>query len=89
VSPTLRAAIHCIDVPFWFDCLDADHVTALTGPQPPQTLAEEVHGAAVRFVATGHPGWPAHSRPQGEVMWFGDPSRVVDDGYRDVRPLLG
>jgi len=89
VSPTLHAAIHCIDVPFWFDCLDADRVTALTGPEPPQTLADEAHGAAVRFVATGDPGWPTHSRAQGEVMRFGDPSRVVDDGYRDVRPLLG
>jgi para-nitrobenzyl esterase len=89
VSPTMHAAIHCIDVPFWFDCLAADRVTALTGPEPPQSLADEVHGAAVRFVATGRPGWPAHSRARGEVMRFGDPSRVVDDGYRDVRPLLG
>ncbi len=89
VSPTMGAAIHCIDVPFWFDCLGSDRVTALAGPQPPQALADETHGAAVAFVTGGDPGWPAFSRDQGEVMVFGEPSRVVTDGYRDVRPLLG
>jgi para-nitrobenzyl esterase len=89
VSSTLGAAIHCIDVPFWFDCLDLERVTALTGPQPPQSLADETHGAAVAFVTRGDPGWPAHSRDGGEVMVFGEPSRVEADGYRDVRPLLG
>jgi para-nitrobenzyl esterase len=88
VSPTMRAAIHCIDVPFWFDCLDSEHVAALAGPQPPQPLADETHGAAVAFVTRGDPGWPAYSRDQADVMVFGDPSRVVADGYRDVRPLL-
>lgn len=88
VSPTMGAAIHCIDVPFWFDCLGSDRVTALAGPQPPQALADETHGAAVAFVTRGDPGWPAFSRDQGEVMVFGEPSRVVTDGYRDVRPLL-
>ena len=89
VSPTMRAAIHCIDVPFWFDCLDSERVTALAGPQPPQPLADEAHGAAVAFVTRGDPGWPAYSRDRGEAMVFGEPSRVVADGYRDVRPLLG
>ncbi len=89
VSPSMGAAIHCIDVPFWFDCLDADRVTALAGPQPPQALADETHGAAVAFVTRGDPGWPAYSRDRGEAMVFGDPSRVVADAYRDVRPLFG
>jgi para-nitrobenzyl esterase len=88
VSPTMRAAIHCIDVPFWFDCLDSERVTALAGPQPPQPLADETHGAAVAFVTRGDPGWPAYSRDQADVKVFGDPSRLVADGYRDVRPLL-
>ena len=90
VSPTLHAAIHCIDVPFWFDCLDADRVTALTGPTA--TADPGRRGARRRrpFVATGDPGWPASTRELGaRSCGFGDPSRVVDDGYRDVRPLLG
>jgi para-nitrobenzyl esterase len=89
VSPTMGAAIHCIDVPFWFDCLDSDAVTALAGPRPPQALADETHGAAVAFVTHGDPGWPAYSQDRGEAMVFGEPSRVVADGYHDVRPLLG
>ena len=76
-------------MPFWFDCLDADRVTALAGPQPPQALADETHGAAVPSYATGHPGWPAHTRDRGEAMGFGDPSRVVADGTATCRPLLG
>jgi para-nitrobenzyl esterase len=88
VSPAMRAAIHCIDVPFWFDCLDAERVTDLAGPEPPQALADETHGAAVAFVTRGDPGWPAYSDAQGEVMVLGEPSRVVRDGFRDVRPLL-
>ena len=88
VSPTMRAAIHCIDVPFWFDCLDAERVTDLAGPEPPQALADETHGAAVGFATRGDPGWPAYSDAQREVMVLGEPSRVVTDGYRDVRPLL-
>ena len=50
------------------------------GPQPPQALADETHGAAVAFVTRGDPGWPAYSRDRGEAMVFGDPSRVVADG---------
>jgi para-nitrobenzyl esterase len=87
-SPTHGLAIHCVDVPFWFDCLDAEHVSALTGDRPPQALADEVHGAAVGLMTRGDPGWPSYSPERREVMVFGEPSRVVEDGYRDVRPLV-
>jgi hypothetical protein len=58
VSPTLGHAAHCLDVPFFFDCLTADHVSRLAGDHPPQALADEVHGAAVRFIRGESPGWP-------------------------------
>jgi para-nitrobenzyl esterase len=87
-SPTHGLAIHCVDVPFWFDCLDAAQVPALAGDRPPQPLADEVHGAAVGLITRADPGWPPYSPERREVMVFGQPSRVVDDGYRDVRPLL-
>jgi para-nitrobenzyl esterase len=89
MSPTFGLAIHCIDVPFWFDCLDAERVTALTGPNPPQALAAELHAAAVAFITNGDPGWPAYTPDRGAVMVFDGAPRVVDDGYRDVRPLVG
>jgi para-nitrobenzyl esterase len=87
-SPTYGLAVHCVDVPFWFDGLDAERADALVGDRPPRALADEVHGAAVRFAHTGDPGWPAYRPDRREVMVFDDPSAVVEDGYRDVRPLL-
>ena len=67
---------------------DAEHVSALTGDRPPQALADEVHGAAIGLMTRGDPGWPSYSPERREVMVFGEPSRVVEDGYRDVRPLV-
>ena len=34
-SPTRTWALHCLDVPFWFDCLDAPGVATLAGDAPP------------------------------------------------------
>jgi para-nitrobenzyl esterase len=62
-SPVLGRAVHCLDVPFYFDCLDAAGVDAIAGDEPPHALAREVHGAAVGLVTGGDPGWP---------MWTGD-----------------
>ncbi|MGO4277209.1 hypothetical protein AB4Z22_46510, partial [Paenibacillus sp. TAF58] len=42
-SPKFGLAVHCIDVPFFFDCLDAVAVDAIAGDNPPQSLAYEVH----------------------------------------------
>ena len=57
VSPKMGWAVHCLDVPFWFDCLDADGVAAIAGDAPPAALAAAVHGAATAFVRDGDPGW--------------------------------
>jgi para-nitrobenzyl esterase len=84
------AAVHCIDVPFWFDCLDSVQVEPLTGPHPPQSLADETHAAAVGLIVDGDPGWPAWSSAPGATRVFDSTSpRLVDpDGYRSVDPLL-
>ncbi|WP_106815127.1 carboxylesterase/lipase family protein [Microbacterium timonense] len=83
------AAVHCIDVPFWFDCLDSLQVEALTGPHPPQSLADQTHGAAARFITRGEPGWPAWSTAPGTTRVFGGPAPEIDpDGYASVAPLL-
>ncbi|MEV7694659.1 carboxylesterase family protein [Microbacterium sp. NPDC089189] len=64
-SPVIGWAAHCLDVPFWFDCLDADRVTAITGPRPPAALAAEMHGAAVDFVRTHRAPWSPWSGAAG------------------------
>lgn len=82
-------AEHCIDVPFFFDCLDSPvGIEALAGPNPPQGLADAVHGGAVAFITTGDPGWPQYSEPSRQTRVFNTPSSVVGDGYAGVRPLL-
>lgn len=87
-STVFGAAVHCIDVPFFFDCLEATSVAALTGENPPQRLADAVHGAAVAFARTGDPGWRPF--PVGEAV-FDAPPQVFRDapgGYTPTHPLL-
>ena len=94
-SPAKGWAFHCLDVPFWWDCLDSEKVDALAGPNPPQQLADADHSAAVSFVRTGDPGWPSWSAHPGSTRVFDAPSpdgrpvnpQVIPDGYAEVRAL--
>jgi para-nitrobenzyl esterase len=90
-SPTRRWALHCLDVPFWFDCLDEPHVAAITGDAPPRRLAAAIHGAAVALVRGDDPGWHAWSDEPGTTRVFGGEASAPDvsaDGYRSVRALV-
>ena len=46
---------HAVELPFVFDHLDRAH--SLVGPEPDQSVADDMHGAWVRFATTGDPGW--------------------------------
>lgn len=88
-SAVFGFAEHCIDVPFFFDCLDSSTaMEPLTGPNPPQALADDVHGAAVAFIADGDPGWPRYAETSRATKVYDTPSTVVPDGYSSVRPIL-
>ncbi|MBW1639360.1 carboxylesterase family protein [Microbacterium resistens] len=90
VSPTKGWSCHCLDVPFWFDCLDDPHVARLAGDDPPQQLATDMHGAAVAFVRTGDPGWAPWRRAPGTARVFGAPPGeplVSTTAYDDALPL--
>ena len=90
-SPITGWACHCLDVPFWFDCLDAERVGAIAGDDPPRALAAALHGSAVAFIRDGEPGWPAWSDASGPTRVFGgEASRpdVAIDGYASVRALV-
>ncbi len=82
-------AEHCLDVPFFFDCLDGPGIEALAGPHPPQQLADEVHAGAVSFITSGDPGWPRHEGDAGVVRIYDARTRDEADAYATVRPLLG
>ncbi|WP_224282743.1 carboxylesterase/lipase family protein [Streptomyces sp. LS1784] len=81
-------AYHCIDLPFAFDLLDAEGVAAALGTEPPQTLAEAVHGAWVAFVRDLDPGaaWPAYRDGRVTMRWHAEP-RVEHDPLRGIREI--
>jgi para-nitrobenzyl esterase len=81
-------AEHCLDVPFFFDCLDGPSMEQLAGSNPPQPLADEVHGAAVAFMTAGDPGWETHEGDAGTVRVYDRQTRDVADAYASVRALL-
>jgi len=90
-STKIGWACHCIDVPFWWDCLDAGKVDLLTGVRPPRALAAALHGAVAAFVRDGDPGWTAWSDAEGATRVFGgdaSASDVLPDGYATVRALV-
>ncbi|MFZ1381637.1 MAG: carboxylesterase family protein [Scrofimicrobium sp.] len=81
-------AEHCLDVPFFFDCLDGPAVEPLAGDNPPQQLADEVHADAVCFVKDGDPGWPKYTERDPVAHVFDTPSYQENPGYASVRALL-
>lgn len=82
-------ACHALELPFVFDTLAG--APPLTGPNPPQALADEMHTAWVRFATTGNPGWDrvGAKRP---IRTFGDaalgPDAVVIDPRADELDLF-
>ncbi len=74
-SGSFGYAQHCLDVPFFFDCLDGPAMEPLAGPNPPQALADRVHHDAVSFVRDRRVDWP---------RWDGSgTARVYDSTVRD------
>ena len=92
-------AEHCLDVPFFFDCLDGPAIEPLAGANPPASLARELHAAAVAFVRSGDPGdpgaaggasdaWPRWTSDARRAQVWDAPSRVEADAFASVAPLV-
>jgi para-nitrobenzyl esterase len=87
-SPVLDGALgacHALELPFVFEMLDqsADFV----GTSPPLDLAADMHGAWVRFAATGDPAWPRYETGRRPVMDFNTTRQVVEDPHAEERRL--
>ncbi len=81
-------ACHALEIGFVFDTLGVPEGRALTGDDPPQALADDMHGAWVRFVRDGDPGWPAYGEQRSTRRFGGaDDGEVLDDP-RPERRLL-
>jgi para-nitrobenzyl esterase len=80
-------AVHCLDVPFVFDVLDAAGVAEVTGPAPPQALADAMHAAWVGFVRDGDAGWPRYEPDTRSVMAFDEPPALRSDVWQLPRTL--
>jgi para-nitrobenzyl esterase len=80
-------AVHCLDVPFVFDVLDAPGVEEVTGPAPPQALADAMHAAWVGFVRDGDAGWPRYELDTRSGMAFDDPPELRPDVWQLPRTL--
>jgi carboxylesterase type B len=77
-SPVYGGAAHCIDLPFFFDLLDAEGVPAALGAHPPRDLATAVHGEVVRFIHGVDPDWPrAHGALGDAARSYGRPGQPV------------
>lgn len=90
VSGSYGLSAHCLDVPFWFDCLDSKDVALHTGENPPQALADAMHGASVAFITDKNPGWDSWADTPGEVKVFGgdNVAETSHGDYDDVKMLL-
>ena len=87
-GPLAGLAFHCLDVPFFFDALGEPGVAEAAGPDPPGALAADMHGALVRFVTDGTPGWEPHGAGRRPVMVFAEPAGVQDDPLQLERTAL-
>ncbi|MEU5625431.1 carboxylesterase/lipase family protein [Streptomyces tendae] len=64
-------ACHALELGFVFDSGDGPDARRLAGEGAPQDLADAMHGAWVRFVESGDPGWASWDATH-PVRLFGD-----------------
>ena len=71
-------AAHAVEIPYVFDLLGDGRSHALIGEDPPQAVADTAHGAWVRFVAGGDPGWPRYSMADRATALIDEGITVAD-----------
>jgi para-nitrobenzyl esterase len=78
---------HSLELPFVFDNLRAPGTELFTGPDAPQSLADEISDAWTRFAHHGTPGddWPAYDTGSRRTRILGVPVRTEDDPRSELR----
>ncbi|HEU5129101.1 MAG TPA: carboxylesterase family protein [Glycomyces sp.] len=77
----LLGACHALEIPFVFDLLDEPLMRRLTGPAPPQPLADAMHAAWIAFARTGRADWPRHRPGAGAAFRFDTASERLGDPF--------
>ncbi|MCH0561598.1 carboxylesterase/lipase family protein [Streptomyces sp. MUM 2J] len=72
-------ACHALELGFVFDTGETPESAKLAGPGGPRELAEQMHGAWVRFAAGGDPGWEAWDATH-PVRILGEAAPTAPDG---------
>ncbi|WP_239149442.1 carboxylesterase family protein [Streptomyces sp. SID12501] len=77
-SPVLGGAGHCVDIPFFFDLLDAPGSAQALGPYPPVELAAAMHADLVGFVHGREPEWARATGGSGDpAREYGRPAAAL------------
>jgi para-nitrobenzyl esterase len=86
-------SMHCMEIPFVFDNLEAGRVyTGISAAA--QRIADRMSAAWVAFARTGNPNhrgipqWPAFNSTSRPTMVFGDETKMVNDPGREERLAL-
>jgi para-nitrobenzyl esterase len=86
-------SMHCMEIPFVFDNLEAGKI--YTGISPAaQRIADQMSAAWVAFARTGNPNhrgmpqWPAFNSNDRPTMVFGNETKMVNDPGREERLAL-
>ena len=86
-------SMHCMEIPFVFDNLEAGKI--YTGISPAaQRIADQMSAAWVAFARTGNPShrgipqWPAFNATERPTMVFGSETKMVNDPGREERLVL-
>jgi para-nitrobenzyl esterase len=80
-------ACHSLEIPFVFDNLAAPGGELVTGPAPPQALADQMHAAWISFARTGDPGWRAFDAAYPVMVFDGAGGGVELDPRSDERRI--
>ncbi|MFE9682037.1 carboxylesterase/lipase family protein [Streptomyces sp. NPDC006285] len=80
-------ACHTAEIPFVFDNLGDPAVLPLLGVDPPQGLADVMHGAWVSFATDGRPGWAEYDPEERITMHFDTVPEVRTDPRARQRSL--
>ncbi|WP_324194394.1 carboxylesterase/lipase family protein [Nocardia terpenica] len=74
-------ACHFLEVPFVFDQLHDQRLRWVTGPNPPQHLADLTHHTWIQFASTGRVPWPRYEPTRRTTLRLDVQPTTVDDPY--------